>query len=80
MGERNMLIPFGNNVAFTIASQRLRSRKLLSTAEMAQLIGVTSRTVRNWAETRRMPGMLIGGRWRFRRADIIRWMRDTAHE
>ena len=43
---------------------------LLTTCEVAVLLGVSSRTVRLWAESLQIPAVKMGKQWRFRPAEI----------
>ncbi len=48
---------------------------LLSTAQLAAELGVTPGTLRNWRTAGRGPrGARIGGRVRYRRADVDTWI------
>ncbi len=50
-------------------------RNLLSTAQLAAELGVTAGTLRNWRTAGRGPrGARIGGRVRYRRADVDAWI------
>jgi excisionase family DNA binding protein len=45
----------------------------LSAAEVAALVGMSSKTVRTWARAGRLPGVRFGGRdWKFRASDVER--------
>jgi len=47
---------------------------LLSSAEVATLLGISARTVCLWAELAELPGFKVGRRWRFQ-PDVIRtWL------
>jgi excisionase family DNA binding protein len=61
-------------------SPHFRSHKLLSTVELAQLMRVTARTIRLWAETGRIRGIRVGRHWRFRQTDLARWMRHNSEQ
>jgi excisionase family DNA binding protein len=51
------------------------SDTLLSTAQLAAELGVTAGTLRNWRSAGRGPrGARIGGRVRYRRADVDAWV------
>jgi excisionase family DNA binding protein len=42
--------------------------------EVAKYLNVTERTVLDWAQKDSIPAFKIGGSWRFRHADIIKWL------
>jgi excisionase family DNA binding protein len=44
--------------------------KLLTLEEVAQILRLNARTVREYVQRGEIEGRLIGGRWRFRRADL----------
>jgi len=46
------------------------SATLLTTSEVAQLLLVSRRTVRLWAEYGKLPAFKAGRQWRFRRAAL----------
>jgi excisionase family DNA binding protein len=43
---------------------------LLTLAEAAQVLRLSTRTVREYVKRREIRGKIIGKRWRFRRADL----------
>jgi excisionase family DNA binding protein len=49
----------------------------MSTADVGRLLLIAPRTVCLWAECSELPGIKVGRQWRFRRADIDRWINDT---
>lgn len=51
----------------------------MTLAELARHIGVDARTLRRWAEKGRMPGQLVGGEWRFNRAQMLDWLQREMH-
>jgi excisionase family DNA binding protein len=46
------------------------SDDLISTAEAAELLGVTPQQVRTHARNGRLPGQVVGRDWVFRRGDV----------
>jgi excisionase family DNA binding protein len=44
--------------------------KLLTLREAADVLHLSTRTVREYAQRGEIEGRIIGGRWRFRRADL----------
>jgi excisionase family DNA binding protein len=55
-------------------SLRPGTRKFLSTGAVANRLGVTSRTVRLWAEYGEITGIKIGRQWRFEQVAIEKWL------
>lgn len=51
----------------------------LSLEELARHIGIDARTVRKWAEKGQMPGQIVGGEWRFNRAQMVEWLQQHMH-
>lgn len=48
---------------------------LLTPAQAARILGVTEKTLRNWRSQRiHLPYIHIGGRVRYRRADLKAWI------
>ena len=47
---------------------------LMTTAEVAQLLRVSSRTVRLWAECLQLPAMKTGRHWKFKKTEIASWV------
>ncbi len=47
--------------------------------ELARHIGMDARIVRKWAERGRLPGQMIGGEWRFNRAQMLDWLQREMH-
>lgn len=44
--------------------------KLYSVEDIAQMVGMTSRTIRNYLKDSKLKGVKVGGQWRFTQADI----------
>jgi excisionase family DNA binding protein len=53
----------------TIASKPIGER-LLTLREAAEVLRLNPRTVREYVQRGEIEGRIIGGRWRFRRADL----------
>jgi excisionase family DNA binding protein len=51
---------------------------MLTADEVAQLLRIHPVTVRLKAASGEIPGRQIGNRWRFSKARIDEWMRETA--
>jgi len=49
-------------------------RRLLATREVAALLGVSRRTVCLWTQLGKLPGLRVGGQWRFRQRALERWL------
>ena len=52
--------------------------EMLTADEVAQLLRIHPVTVRLKAASGEIPGRQIGNRWRFSKARIDEWMRETA--
>jgi predicted site-specific integrase-resolvase len=52
------------------SSQTTRQKPLLTEVEVADLFGVTARTIRNWAATGHLSPLRIAGTTRYRAAEI----------
>ena len=50
--------------------------RLLTIPQLASYLNVSSKTVRRWVATRRIPCVRIGTRIRFERGDIASWVRQ----
>ncbi|HEY5241124.1 MAG TPA: helix-turn-helix domain-containing protein [Polyangiaceae bacterium] len=48
--------------------------EVLTRDQVAKLLRVDPHTVTRYALRHRLPGSTIGGRWRFRRVEVLRWM------
>jgi excisionase family DNA binding protein len=62
-------------VEFTMTSERVMAAKsigehLLTLHEAAEVLRLNPRTVRAYVQRGEIEGRIIGGRWRFRRADL----------
>lgn len=44
--------------------------RLLTLKEAAEILRLSTRTLREYVQKREIEGRIIGGRWRFRRADL----------
>jgi excisionase family DNA binding protein len=56
-----------------------RDRPFLTSHEIADWLGVTPRTVCLWAECSEMPAVRFGRQWRFRRAEVERWIEQSSN-
>jgi excisionase family DNA binding protein len=50
----------------------------LNSADVAQWLGISTRTVCLWAELQEIPAFKIGHQWRFREEEIRRWLTRAA--
>lgn len=48
--------------------------ELVTVEEVAKLLRVSERTVYDWAQKGEIPGGKFGTTWRFRRADVMKWI------
>lgn len=49
---------------------------ILTIREVAEYLKVTEKTAYGLAQKRLLPGFKVGGQWRFKRADIDRWIEE----
>ena len=59
------------------ACERGRGRvneKLLTSRELADVLGFSPSTIQDWSENGRIPGFRVGGRLRFRASEVERWL------
>ena len=49
-------------------------RRLLATAAVASRLGISSRTIRLWAECGEMPAVKVGKQWRFDEGALEHWL------
>lgn len=47
--------------------------------ELARHIGMDARMVRKWADKGKLPGQMVGGEWRFNRAQMLDWLQREMH-
>ena len=47
--------------------------------ELARHIGMDARTVRRLADKGKLPGQMVGGEWRFNRAQMLDWLQREMH-
>jgi PTS system nitrogen regulatory IIA component len=47
--------------------------------ELARHIGMDARLVRKWAEKGKLPGKMVGGEWRFNRAQMLEYLQREMH-
>jgi excisionase family DNA binding protein len=52
--------------------------KLLTLREAAEVLRLSTRTVREYVQRGEIEGRIIGGRWRFRRADLDAFFANAA--
>jgi excisionase family DNA binding protein len=51
------------------------AEKLITTAVVANWLGISARTVCLWAECNEIPARKVGRQWRFKEAEIRQWLR-----
>ena len=51
----------------------------LSLEELARHLGIDARIVRRWADRGVLPGKMVGGQWRFNRAQMLDWLQREIH-
>ncbi len=54
--------------------------RLLTLAEAAEILRLNPRTVRAYVQRGEIEGRIIGGRWRFRRADLDAFFENAPSE
>jgi excisionase family DNA binding protein len=54
--------------------------RLLTLREAAEVLRLSTRTVREYVKRREIKGKLIGNRWRFRRADLDAFFENAPSE
>ena len=50
---------------------------LMGPAEVAKYLGVSERTLYQWAQSGKVPAFKVGSVWRFRRNEIDRWLESN---
>jgi excisionase family DNA binding protein len=50
--------------------------EILTLKELATYLKIAERTLYRLAQEHQLPAFKVGGSWRFRRADIDRWIED----
>ena len=53
------------------------TKPVLTTTQVAKIIGVAPRTVCLWAESLQIPGHKLGRQWRFDEAEIEGWLKSS---
>jgi excisionase family DNA binding protein len=54
--------------------ESLESVKLLTLAEAAEVLHVSTRTVQRMIRARDLPALKVGGQWRLRESQLRRWL------
>lgn len=52
--------------------------EILTVREVAEFLKVTERTIYRLASEGQIPSFKVGGSWRFRRTDLVKWMAEQA--
>jgi excisionase family DNA binding protein len=55
-------------------TDKVLGRNLLATAIVANWLGISTRTLRLWAECREIPARKVGRQWRFREDEVKEWL------
>lgn len=51
--------------------------KWLSLAEIADYIGVSKDTIRNWIKLRELPAHKVGRLWKFKKTEVDNWIANN---
>jgi len=54
--------------------------EILTIKQVAEYLKVTERTIYRLAGAKKIPAFKVVGRWRFRKADIDRWIAAQSHD
>jgi excisionase family DNA binding protein len=54
------------------------SSTYMTVDQVAELLQVNARTVRNWVRSEGLPAMRVGAEYRFRRENVVTWLEDRA--
>lgn len=54
--------------------------KLLSIDDASALLGLSKGTLYNWISAQRMPNIKMGGRVKFREADLVKWVEKKSRK
>ena len=49
----------------------------LNLKEVAELLGMSERTIYNWAQTKYIPSFKLGKSWRFNKSEITQWINSN---
>lgn len=50
------------------------NERLLTAAELAEVLGFAAGTIVDWAEKGTIPAFKVGGRLRFRESEVLEWL------
>jgi excisionase family DNA binding protein len=50
------------------------TERLVTAAELGQLLGFSAATIVDWFERGEIPGFKLGGRLRFRESEVLQWL------
>ena len=50
------------------------NQTLMGPVEVAKYLGMTERTIYQWAQQGKIPAFKVGSVWRFRRSDVDKWL------
>ena len=53
--------------------------QILTVKEVAEYLKVNERTVYRMATASKLPAFKVGGSWRFKQADIERWIKEQSN-
>lgn len=54
--------------------------RLLSVEDLRLYLGVNRDTVYKWVNEKGLPALKIGRLWKFRKADVDKWVKQFAHK
>lgn len=52
--------------------------EILTMREVAELLKINEKTAYRLAAEGKIPGFRVGGSWRFRRTDLVKWISEQA--
>jgi excisionase family DNA binding protein len=52
---------------------------MLTSAQVARILGISRRCLYNLIQKNQLPAIRVGGVWRFKRADLLKFMETTTN-
>ena len=69
-----LLDPLSRCGSGPVAGEGRVTERLLTSAELGELLGFAAGTVVDWAERGTIPAFKLGGRLRFRESEVLEWL------
>ncbi len=76
-----MLIPrFSHILTYSLMVGKTMSDEIMTLKEVADYLKLAEKTAYRLAAESKLPGFKVGGSWRFKREDVLKWIEEQKNK